>query len=91
MANGLFWFAPLFPCKAAIVQKFTDAKEICVKHNVIPLITLTTVNHSCIDSTIPILFDPNKASFENAKACYEELMDFQDLLEYFPTDYPALK
>ena len=32
-------------------------KKFCVKHNVIPHITLTTVNHSCIDSTIPILFD----------------------------------
>ena len=83
---GLFWFAPLFPCKAAIVQKFTDGvKEICVKHNVIPLITLTTVNHSCIDSTIPILFDPkNKASFENAKACYEELMDFSRSIGILP-------
>ena len=83
---GLFWFAPLFPCKASVVLEFCNGvKRVCMKHNILPLITLTTVNHSCIDSTIPILFNPqDKASLNNAKACYDDLMDLARSMKILP-------
>ena len=83
---GLFWFAPLFPAKGEIANTFANnVKDICVKHGVVPLITLTSVNHSCFDSTIPILFDPkDEANFKNAKACYDELMSMSESMGILP-------
>ncbi len=50
--------------------------QICRKHGMEPLITLTSLSDRCWDSTVPLLFDPSdKADVIRAKACYQELME----------------
>lgn len=74
---GLIWFAPLVPIRAKDVRRYIDMIErICPQYGVNPLITLTTVNDRCFDSTVPLLFDRRD---ENATArandCYRALLE----------------
>lgn len=56
---GLAWFAPLVPIKPPAVRTFVDfTTDIMRAHGLEPLITLTSVNERCFDSTVPLLFDP---------------------------------
>lgn len=74
---GLMWFAPLVPIRAKDVRRYIDMVErICPPYGVNPLITLTTVNDRCFDSTVPLLFDRNDAeATARANDCYRALFD----------------
>lgn len=74
---GLIWFAPLVPIRGKDVRRYTDMIErICPQYGVNPLITLTTVNDRCFDSTVPLLFDRGDAdATARAKDCYRALLD----------------
>jgi|TARA_R100000152_G_C6777563_1_gene207513 FAD/FMN-containing dehydrogenase len=74
---GLIWFAPLVPIRGKDVRRYINMIErICPQYGVNPLITLTTVNDRCFDSTVPLLFDRRD---ENATArandCYRALYE----------------
>lgn len=57
---GIAWFAPLVPMEAAAVREYVDFTTDSMRnHGFEPLITLTSLNDRCFDSTVPILFDPN--------------------------------
>jgi FAD/FMN-containing dehydrogenase len=73
---GLIWYAPLVPIKRAIVRRYVDmVREICPRHGIEPLITLTTVTDGCFDSTVPILFDPEEPGAPaRAHECYSDLV-----------------
>jgi len=72
---GLIWFAPLVPIRPKDVRRYTDMIEkICPQYGVNPLITLTTVNDRCFDSTVPLLFDRRDPSATaRANDCYRAL------------------
>jgi hypothetical protein len=51
-------------------------ERICPQYGVNPLITLTTVNDRCFDSTVPLLFDRRDAdATARANDCYRALFD----------------
>ena len=59
---GLIWFAPLVPIRGDDVRRYINMIEsVCPQYGVNPLITLTTVNDRCFDSTVPLLFDRSDA------------------------------
>lgn len=74
---GLLWYAPLVPMKADRVRAYAEMVErVCRAHGIEPLITLTSLNERCFDSTVPILFDranPNECA--RAQACFEALFE----------------
>ena len=72
---GLIWFAPLVPMRGKDARRYTEMVErICPEYGINPLITLTTINDRCFDSTVPLLFDRNDATAtERANACYQAL------------------
>lgn len=74
---GLIWYAPLVEMKSDVVLEYTNfIRESSDKFGMNALITLTTVDDLCFDSTIPILF--NRESREDTKNAYEY---YQYLLE----------
>ncbi len=83
---GLLWYAPLVPMKPQIVRKYVEfVHQICAKHQIEPLITLTSVSDRCFDSTVPIIFDPqNSEDATRAKTCYAELLKEGILLGFHP-------
>lgn len=74
---GLIWFAPLVPIRGDDVRRYTEMIErICPQYGVNPLITLTTVNDRCFDSTVPLLFDRRDPdATARARECYRALLD----------------
>jgi len=74
---GLIWFAPLVPIRGNDVRRYINMIErICPQYGVNPLITLTTVNDRCFDSTVPLLFDRRDAdATARANECYRALYD----------------
>ncbi len=74
---GLIWFAPLVPIRGNDVRRYIDMIErICPQYGVNPLITLTTVNDRCFDSTVPLLFDRRDTNATaRANDCYRALFD----------------
>lgn len=74
---GLIWFAPLVPIRGDDARRYIDMIEkICPQYGVNPLITLTTLNERCFDSTVPLLFDRNDAdATKRANACYRALCE----------------
>jgi len=74
---GLIWFAPLVPIRGNDVRRYTEMIErICPQYGVNPLITLTTVNDRCFDSTVPLLFDRRDPdATARAKDCYRALLN----------------
>jgi len=74
---GLIWFAPLVPIRGNDVRRYTEMIErICPQYGVNPLITLTTVNDRCFDSTVPLLFDRSDAdATARARDCYAALLN----------------
>jgi 4-cresol dehydrogenase (hydroxylating) len=73
---GLIWYAPLLALTSANAREYTTmVDQICRKHGLEPLITLTSLSDRCWDSTVPLLFDPSdEADKARAMACYKELM-----------------
>lgn len=74
---GLIWFAPLVPIRGTDVRQYIEMIErICPQYGVNPLITLTTMNDRCFDSTVPLLFDRNDANATaRANDCYRALYE----------------
>lgn len=74
---GLIWFAPLVPIRGKDVRSYINMIErICPQYGVNPLITLTTVNDRCFDSTVPLLFDRRDAdATARANDCYRALYE----------------
>ncbi len=73
--SGLIWYSPLVPMKGDAVRTFVNmVRRICSEHGFDPLITLTSLNDRCFDSTIPILFQKNEEETARAHACYEALL-----------------
>jgi len=72
---GLIWFAPLVPIRGKDVRRYINMIEtICPQYGINPLITLTTVNDRCFDSTVPLLFDRSDAeATARANDCYRAL------------------
>lgn len=72
---GLIWFAPLVPIRGKDVRRYINMIErICPQYGINPLITLTTVNDRCFDSTVPLLFDRRDAdATARANECYRAL------------------
>ncbi|PSF06489.1 FAD-linked oxidase [Marinobacter halophilus] len=74
---GLIWFAPLVPIRGKDVRRYINMIErICPQYGVNPLITLTTINDRCFDSTVPLLFDRRDTdATARANDCYRALCD----------------
>ena len=74
---GLIWYSPLVPMRPAQVRTYTElVTNVCSRHGIEPLITLTTLSDRCFDSTVPILFNPeNPEETKRAHACYDELFE----------------
>lgn len=74
---GLIWFAPLVPIRGKDVRRYINMIErICPQYGVNPLITLTTVNDRCFDSTVPLLFDRrDENAIARANDCYRALYE----------------
>ncbi|WP_417500526.1 FAD-binding oxidoreductase [Marinobacter sp.] len=72
---GLIWFAPLVPIRGKDVRRYIDMIErVCPQYGINPLITLTTINDRCFDSTVPLLFDRKDAeATARANDCYRAL------------------
>lgn len=72
---GLIWFAPLVPIRGKDARRYIDMIErVCPQYGINPLITLTTINDRCFDSTVPLLFDRNDAdATARANDCYRAL------------------
>ncbi|WP_417566846.1 FAD-binding oxidoreductase [Marinobacter sp.] len=72
---GLIWFAPLVPIRGKDVRRYINMIErICPQYGINPLITLTTINDRCFDSTVPLLFDRSDAeATARANDCYRAL------------------
>lgn len=83
---GIMWYAPLVPMKPGIVRDFVNfIHRTCVKHQIEPLITLTSVSDRCFDSTIPIVYDPkNPEDMARAHNCYNELLKEGMALGFHP-------
>jgi hypothetical protein len=66
---GLIWYAPLVEMKpSAITQYVAFIEDVSKRFDFNPLITLTTLDDMCFDSTIPILF--NKNDLEDQKKAH---------------------
>jgi 4-cresol dehydrogenase (hydroxylating) len=67
---GLIWYAPLVEMKSDVVVDYIRfIQESSKKFNLNALITLTTVDDLCFDSTIPILF--NRESKEDSARAFQ--------------------
>lgn len=70
---GLIWYAPLVPMQAGAVREYVKmVEDICPRHAIKPMITLTSISSRAFDSTVPLLFDRNKDR-DVAIACYNDL------------------
>lgn len=83
---GLIWYAPLVEMKGETVTSYVRfIRESAAKFDVNALITLTTVDDLCFDSTIPILFNrKNEKDTQRAMAYYEYLLDEGRKRGFFP-------
>ncbi|HXC88684.1 MAG TPA: FAD-binding oxidoreductase [Stellaceae bacterium] len=74
---GLIWYSPLVPMAAPRVTRYVAmVDEICVRHGIEPLITLTSLSDRCFDSSVPLLFDLHDAEARRrAHACYMALLE----------------
>ena len=83
---GLIWYSPLVEMTPDKVDNYIAmVQEICVKHKIEPLITLTTLTDLCFDSTVPILFDKNDSdAVSRAHACFDELLTTGRKQGYIP-------
>jgi 4-cresol dehydrogenase (hydroxylating) len=89
--SGLLWYSPLVPMKPARVRAFvTLAREVMARHQLEPLITLTSLSDAVFDSTMPLLFDGrDPAASERAAACYRDLFAAGRREGFVPYRIPA--
>jgi 4-cresol dehydrogenase (hydroxylating) flavoprotein subunit len=74
---GLIWYSPLVPMKPAEARRYVRmVNEVCARHAIEPLITLTSLSDRCFDSSVPLLFDRHdRDATARAQACYRALLD----------------
>lgn len=88
--RGVLWFAPLIALRPAAITRYVEtALAICRQHGMEPLLTLTTISERCVDSTIPLLFDPEDPH-ETARAqqCWRALWQAGKEQGFMPYRYP---
>ncbi len=83
---GLIWYAPLVEMQGEKVQEYTQfIRESAEKFRLNALITLTTVDDLCFDSTIPILFNKdNEQDSDRAYRFYRYLLAEGAKRGFFP-------
>ncbi|MBY0415533.1 MAG: hypothetical protein K2Q18_15275, partial [Bdellovibrionales bacterium] len=83
---GLIWYAPLVEMKSSEVTRYISfVRDAAKKYNINPLITLTTIDDLCFDSTVPIIFNlQNEQDKNNAREYYHYLLREGAKLGYFP-------
>lgn len=83
---GLIWYAPLVEMKSDSVRRYTEfIKAASAKYGFNNLVTLTTVDDLCFDSTVPILFDrSNELDHIRAHEFYRHLLHEGLKLGFFP-------
>jgi hypothetical protein len=83
---GLLWYSPLVPMQPQRVRVYVRmVEDICRRHRVEPLITLTSLSDRCFDSTVPLLFDrQDPAAIDRVHRCYEELFTAGRELGFVP-------
>ncbi len=88
---GLIWFTPIIPMKKNLVKEYTAlVRKVCAQYAFEPLITLSTLNERCIDSSVPILFDRNDPeATKRAHDCYDALWKEVAQLKLLPYRIPA--
>lgn len=83
---GLIWYAPLVEMKSDNVRRYVEfIKASSAKFGFNNLVTLTTVDDLCFDSTVPILFDrSNDQDQKRAHEFYQYLLKEGLKLGFFP-------
>lgn len=84
--SGLLWYAPLVPMRPAAVRAYVGmVHDVTRKHKIEPLITFTTLSDKLADSTVPIIFERDRAeAVLAAQDCYTELIQTGRARGYFP-------
>jgi 4-cresol dehydrogenase (hydroxylating) flavoprotein subunit len=74
---GLIWYSPLVPMVPASARRYVAmVGDVCARHAIEPLITLTSLSDRCFDSSVPLLFDRrDAAATARAHACYWALLE----------------
>ncbi len=74
---GLIWYSPLVPMKSDSVRRYVEMiHDVCPRHGIEPLITLTSLSDRCFDSSVPLLFDRRDANqTARARSCYRALFE----------------
>lgn len=87
---GLIWYAPLIPMHEASVARFIDfVSGMMIQYGLEPLITLTTMNEQCFDSSVPLLFDRGTpGASDRAQACCEALIQRGITMGFLPYRLP---
>lgn len=83
---GIIWYAPLVEMKPQKVLEYISfIQESSKKFGMNDLITLTTIDDICFDSTIPIVFNKNDiVQKKNAWAYYRYLLSEGAKLGFYP-------
>lgn len=74
---GLIWYSPLVPMMPDRVRRYVAmVGDVCSRHAIEPLITLTSLSDRCFDSSVPLLFDRGDVTAtKRAQACYLALLE----------------
>ncbi len=83
---GLIWYSPLVEMKGSVVSDYVRfVREASAKFEINPLITLSTIDDLCFDSTVPILFNRNnEQDTARARAYYDYLLEEGRKRGFFP-------
>lgn len=83
---GLIWYAPLVELNSKNVREYVNfLNETSKKHNFNPIITLTTVDELCFDSTIPIIFNKDDPKdMERAHNYFNDLLESGHKKGFYP-------
>ena len=83
---GLLWYCPLVPMRAERVRAYVDmVHRVTQRHDLEPLITLTSLSDRVFDSTVPLLFDRRQATaVVAARRCHQALLDAGSAQGWFP-------
>ncbi|MGN7503174.1 MAG: FAD-binding oxidoreductase [Alphaproteobacteria bacterium] len=81
---GLIWYAPMLPMTGKDLLKFEQiTKDVCARHGIFPVVSMTTISEQCITALVPIMFDPATES-EQAFACHKDLFESCQAAGYLP-------
>lgn len=83
---GLIWYSPLVEFSSDKVRQYVDfVNEASQKFGMNSLITLTTIDARCFDSTVPILFNKfSEEQVERARKFYDYLLEEGSKQGFFP-------